>query len=76
MERILKKEVAYNLEFKASILKLTVFALNILIFIPSNKNKQKNEKSMPLGNIIFILFFRFGFRTDALSSSANLKTLR
>lgn len=57
---------------------MTVFALNVLIVIPSNN--KKDLKSRPLGNIIIIylsiFFFRFGFRTDALSSSANLKTLR
>lgn len=57
---------------------MTVFALNILIVIPSNN--KKDLKSRPLGNIIIIylsiFFFRFGFRIDALSSSANLKTLR
>lgn len=56
MERILKKEVAYNLEFKASILKLTVFALNILIFIPSNKNKKKIKKAC-LWVILYLSFF-------------------
>lgn len=52
MERILKKEVAYNLEFKASILKLTVFALNI----SSNKNKKKFKKAC-LWVILYLSFF-------------------